>query len=57
MRETHDDNVDCKALANEIWKRGLKFADVVAGQYEMLSHDELHTVAEALRAYQRPEEK
>ena len=36
-------------LANEIERRELKFADVVDGQYEMLSSDELSAVVKALR--------
>lgn len=37
-------------LADEILRRRLKFADVVDGQYEMLSDDEHEAIAAAIRA-------
>lgn len=38
-----------RALADEIERRRLKFADVVAMQYEMLSENEHDMILEALR--------
>jgi hypothetical protein len=38
-------------LAYEIKRRGLKFADTLPGQYEMLSDEELDLIVDALRSY------
>lgn len=43
-------SVDLAALADEIERRGLKFADVVEGQYEMPSDDEMAAILKAMRA-------
>jgi len=46
--QTNDD-VDPTKLADEIQRRRLKFADVVAGHYEMPSEDEHDCIVRALR--------
>jgi len=40
---------ECEALAEEIERRKLKFADIKAGAYEMLSEHEIELVCSALR--------
>lgn len=42
------EDVDLAALAEEIRRRGIKFADVVDGHYEMLSGDEIEAICRAL---------
>jgi hypothetical protein len=39
------------ALADEIERRGLKFADVIEGRYEMPSEEEHEAICMALRQY------
>lgn len=46
-----------KLLADEIERRKLKFADVVAGQYEMLSQDEIDMICAALRTEDEKDRK
>jgi hypothetical protein len=45
-----DDAIDPAALADEIDRRKLKFADVVQGHYEMPSEDEHDCIVRALRS-------
>lgn len=47
---------EAAALAAEIKRRRLKFADVVANQYEMLSDDEHDAIAAALAPASPPAE-